>query len=102
MDEEDGIGLNSLYPYYDDMEQSKIVLYYSDLKFQRTMEWIYAYGDGYQVLIDTAWGYNDETRIYVRTPKDENDLYGCYRYELDGIKKDDSVVNSTKVYRNKE
>lgn len=100
MDEEDGIGINSGVPYNDDISQTKVIVFYYDLKPARTMDVISTYGLNYRFDVDTGWASNDETLIYVQTPKDQNDLYGCYRYELSSIDVN-SALTSVKVYRNK-
>ena len=100
MDEEDGVGINSGLPYNDDISKTKVIAFYYDLKPSRTMDVVSVYGSNYRVDVDTGWANNDETVIYVQTPKDENDLYGCYRYELSSIDTN-SALTSVKVYRNK-
>ena len=100
MDEEDGIGINSLLPYNDDQSKTKITVFYYDLKPSRDMQVISSYETGYRIDIDTGWAYNDEKNVYVQTPKDENDLYGCYRYELSSID-EENTLTAVKVYRNK-
>ena len=100
MDEEDGVGINSAMPYNDDISKTKVIVFYYDLKPARTMEVISTYGINYRVDVDTGWASNDETVLYVQTPKDQNDLYGCYRYELNSIDVN-SALASVKVYRNK-
>jgi hypothetical protein len=99
VDEEYGVAINSKYPYNNDIAKTEVKLYYSTLKPQRTMKMINIYEDNFRVSVDTAWSTNDDTVIYVKTPLDSNDLYGCYRYELNGIDAN-STVTGTKVYRN--
>ena len=100
MDEEDGVGINSSLLYNDDITKTKVITFYYDLKPIRTMDVISTYGSNYRLDIDTAWANNDETIIYVQMPKNENDLYECYRYELNSIDVN-SALTSVKVYRNK-
>ena len=97
-DEEDGVTINSGIRYYDDPLLSTVALFYYDLKPARAMDMVSVFEDGYTMYVDQAWAINDETTMYVRTPKNENDLYGCYRYDLSEI--DTGVLPTrTKVYR---
>jgi hypothetical protein len=99
-DTEYGIGINSAYAYNADILKTEAKVYYSTLKPSRSMDVINIYAEHYRVTVDIAWSGNDDTLIYVKTPLDDNGLYGCYRYELNGIDKT-SVLTGTKVYRNK-
>lgn len=99
-DVEDGIGINSRFPYDNDILKTEVRVYYYDLKPARTMDIVSVYEADYRLDVDTGWANNDETVLYVRTPKDENDLYGCYRYELSSIDTDNTSLVGTKVYRN--
>ena len=98
MDQEDGIGINSQFTYNDVLAKTEVKLYYSDLKPQRTLDSVNIYEDDYRITVDTGWATNDDTVIYVKTPLNKDDLYGCYRFELEGIDKDSKIV-ATKVYR---
>lgn len=102
MDEEDGVGISSSLPYEVDDIETKVTLFYYDLKPARTMDVISAYSADtkYRIDVDTGWADNDEKVIYVKTPKDENNLYGCYRYDLSAIDIN-STLTSVKVYRKK-
>ena len=97
-DEEDGVGLTSQYSYNADITKTEVTLFYYDLKPARSMDVASIFEGSYIVSIDKAWANNDETVIYVKTPKDYNDLYGCYRYELSSID-NKSQYEITKVYR---
>ena len=97
-DEEDGVTINSGISYNDDPALSTVTLFYYDLKPVRAMDMVSVFEDGYTMYIDQAWALNDETVVYVRTPKNEDGLYGCYRYDTSGI--DTGIVLArTKVYR---
>lgn len=94
-----GVLISSKYPFDRvSPERTEVALFYYTLKPQRDMTMINIYEDRYKLSVDTAWGKNDETVMYVMTPKDINDLYGCYRYEFSGIA--DGSFTRTKVYRN--
>lgn len=97
-DEEDGIGITSLYSYNSDITRTEVTVFYYDLKPVRSMDIVSILKDDYIVSIDNAWARNDQTVMYVRTPKDYNDLYGCYRYDLSSINNNDNYT-ITKVYR---
>ena len=100
MDEEDGVGINSLLAYNNDVDETKIMVYYYDLKPARTMDVTSVYETSYRFDIDTGWADNDETFVYVQLPRDENGLYRCYRYELSSINVN-NTLDSVKVYRKK-
>ena len=97
-DEEDGVGLTSQYSYNADLTRTEVTVFYTDLKPARSMDVVSIFEKDYIVSIDIAWANNDETVIYVKTPKDYNDLYGCYRYELSSIN-NNGQYDITKVYR---
>ena len=94
-DLEDGVGILSRYPSTSD---SEVILFYYDLKPERTLEVdTFLYGK-FSIMIDRAWAQNDETVFYVRTPKNDEGLYGCYRVDAKTIDVD-GKVDITKVYR---
>ena len=97
-DEEDGVGINSGLPYYNNVELTEVHLFYYDLKPVRAFNKISIFEDKYTMYIDEAWSINDMTAVYVRTPRDTNGLYACYRYELADISIDNIPVRK-KVYR---
>ena len=97
-DEEDGLGINSRYPFNSDITKTEVALFYYDLEVVRSMDVVSIVEDDYTVSIDTAWADNTNSRLYVRTPKGGNDLFGCYRYDVSSIDIDQTVT-VTKVYR---
>jgi len=99
-DEEHGIGVNSRMTYNDDIDKTKITVFYYDLKPARAMDLVSVYETQYRLDIDRAWAYNEEKVVYVKTPIDANGLYGCYRYDLSSLDVD-STLTGTKVYRKK-
>lgn len=97
-DSEYGIGANSRFPIKDILEETQITVYYQALKPARNMKMVSIYESLYRIDIDTAWANNDVNTIYVRTPKDENDLYSCYKYDLNNIELAGTTIG-VKVYR---
>lgn len=97
-DLEDGLGITSRFAYSEDTAESEVVLYYYDLKPVRTFKVITVLGYKHTLSIDTAWASNNEKVIYVKTPKNSDGLFGCFRYDLSSIDVD-SDVPITKVYR---
>jgi len=97
-DLEDGVGVLSRYPSTGDASVSEVILFYYDLKPERTLDVKTYLHDKFSVMIDMAWAQNDETVLYVRTPKNDDGLYGCYRVDTKTMDVDGSVV-ITKVYR---
>lgn len=99
-DVEDGLLINSKYPLYQsDAESTKVTLFYYDLTVARDMSMVNIYEDFYKLSVDRGWGYNGKSTMYVMTPKDQNGLYSCYRYNVDDIV--NGAYIKTKVYRNK-
>ena len=97
---EHGGYISSGFPYSrEDPTQSEAVLYYYALKPERQMDMANIFEDDYILSFDKAWAQNDETKIYVMTPKNAQGFYGCYRYDVSMI--DQNQVVKTKVYRNK-
>lgn len=99
-DEEEGIGVTSRYSYNADSTRTEVTLFYHDLYISRFMSAKSVVQDHYTVSIDNAWSENEKTIFYIRTPKDKNDLYGCYRYDVSSM--DTDSVTITKVYRVQE
>lgn len=101
IDEEDGLGITSRYPFNSDIAKTEVALFYYDLKPSRSMDVKSFVEDKFTVSIDTAWADNEQKVMYVRTPKEGiNDLYSCYRYDAQTIDRDGKVT-ITKVYRSK-
>ena len=98
IDEEDGLGITSRYAFNSDVSKTEVVLYYYDLLLPRAMNVVSISEDLYTVTIDTAWAQNAQSVVYVRTPKDKDDLFGCYRYDLQSIDVDGNA-QVTKVYK---
>lgn len=98
-DLEYGVLINSKLPLDRASPSSMIVtLFYHNLTSQRDMEWKNIYEDDYRLSVDTAWGSNDETIMYVMTPKNSDGYYGCYRYDFSSLS--NGTYTKTKVYRN--
>ena len=98
IDVEDGLGITSRYAFNSDASKTEVALYYYDLLLPRAMNVESIAEEKYTVTIDTAWAQNDNNVLYIRTPKDTNDLFACYRYDLSSIDIDGNV-QVTKVYR---
>ena len=97
-DSEDGISVQSRYTSFGAAENSEVVVFYYDLKPSRTMQMKTVTYDSFSVSIDTAWAQNDEKVFYIRTPKNDDGLYGCYHLDVSTIAVDGNVA-ITKVYR---
>ena len=98
-DLENGITLNSKYSYNEDVEKSVIKIYYTDLISTKTYEktTVYLANNESYFSFDHAWLDNHNNTVYIRTPKDDNNLYGCYKAELSST--DSTQITLTKVYR---
>ncbi len=99
-DIEYGIGVNSRLAYNNDIIKTEVTVFYYDLKPTRSNKVVSTYEDQYRVDIDTGWVLNDERYVYVRTPKDQNGLFSCYRYDASSLDLN-STLARTKVYRKK-
>ena len=98
LDSEHGVGANSRFSYDSDVSKTEVAVFYNALKPVRTYKMVSIYEDLFRVDFDKSWIDNDVTIVYVRTPKDKNDLFKCYRYDLKGLDVLGSTI-STKVYR---
>ena len=96
-DVDNGVEIASQYNYSTDLEATQVALYYPDLKETREDERVNIYEDNYRFSFDKAWPSNDVSRVYIRTPKDINGIYSCYRYDLGSLSGDS--ITKTKVYR---
>jgi hypothetical protein len=98
-DIEYGVEINSKLPLDRANPTSMIVtVFYYSLKTQLLEVWKSIYEDNYRLSVDTAWGSNDETTMYVMTPRNSEGYFGCYRYEFSSLSK--GTYTKTKVYRN--
>ncbi len=92
-----GISINSDYPFNSDLELTEVQIYYTSLEVEKMGQNTILFTDDYYFAFDEAWVENPEHTIYIRTPKDGNNLYGCYRAELNTTVASDIAL--TKVFR---
>jgi hypothetical protein len=98
-DLEDGVLINSKFPLdRTDPSATLVSVFYYDLKPQRDAVFKNIYENRYRLSVDTAWGRNNETVMYVMTPQNIDGYFGCYRYDFSSLT--DGTFSSTKVYRN--
>ena len=99
--QEDGanaIAIFSSYSFTFNPEDSKVTLYYPTL--QQTKQgkpYVSVYATYYTISFDKAWASNANNTVYVKTPKNNNGKFGCYRYILNDA--NTSNIVATKVYR---
>ncbi len=94
-----GIGIRSNYPANVDISQSTVTLYYPSISSTPSVDSsddIIIFADNYHILYDPAWAKSKKQTIYVKTPKDSQGLYGCYRYILNSTSQRD--ITPTKVF----
>jgi len=96
-DDENGVSIKSEYEQNVSVEQTEVTLYYTDIEAPKTFNYIIKYEDNFSFSVDEAILEQSNKTIYVRTPKDENDLYGCYRAELNTTVASD--ITLVKVFR---
>lgn len=80
----------------DDLASTEVQLYYTSLTVDKANSSTIVFEDNYTFSFNQAWIENPEHTIYIRTPKDSQNLYGCYKAELNS--KLSSEIVLTKVY----
>lgn len=96
-DRTNGIAIASEYPKGKTLDDSQVQIFYPMLESTLTSESVIVFQDHYYFVFDKSWIKNSNRTVYIRTPKDENDLYSCYRFELNFSTS--TSVNGTKVFR---
>lgn len=97
IDTNNGIYIESKYSNTLEINATEVQIYYTDLNVQKQEHNTIVYKDDYTFAFDEAWVDNTKHTIYIRIPKDTNDLYGCYRAELNSTTANE--ITFTKVYR---
>jgi hypothetical protein len=92
-----GLELGSMLNYDAVVEQTEVAIFAPKLTQTLVGKRINVYGTGYWLGFDSAWVSNAKKTVYIRTPKDTNGYYGCYRYVLNSS--DAKAITGTKVYR---
>jgi hypothetical protein len=84
--------------------KSEVTLYHPNLippidEVNATAQYTVVYNeDKYYISFDNnVWLKNEKQTVYVKTPKDSNGKYSCYRYVLNSATASD--IKPTKVYR---
>lgn len=96
-DTTNGIAIASEYPKGESLDDSQVQIFYPMLESTLDSESVIVFQDNYYFVFDKSWTKNSKKTIYVRTPKNEKDLYSCYRFELNFSTS--TSVNGTKVFR---
>ena len=97
-DDMNGILVKSEYDFSVNSSDTEIILYYKDLAVEKKNDSVVVFTDNnYYFAFDEAWIENSEHTIYIRTPKNEDNLYGCYRAELNSTVASD--IELVKVFR---
>ena len=95
---ENGVEINSAYPYTADLEATKVALFYPPLTQSLVGQFVNVYAtQEYRFSFDKAWVGNGDKTIYIRPPKGNSLYYVCYRFELNSL--DAGTITSTKVFR---
>lgn len=97
VDAANGIEITSQYPYSTNVDAATVALFYPSLQGGILEKTVHIYEENYRLSFDEAWYSNTLVNVYVRTPKDLNGTYSCYRYKLDSIS--GNTIVKTKVYR---
>jgi len=93
----DGIKITSSLPMSYDPYKSEVTLYYPKLTSDKLGVYSAINKDEYYITFDNVWFNNEKQAIYVRTPRDDDGRYSCYRYVLNSSIS--SSPKATKVYR---
>ena len=103
-DDDNGVSITSSYDFNYDVYATEVQLYYTELTSQKVYENTilftdneYFDRDSYIFVFDQARVQNDNKTVYIRTPLDEDGLFGCYRAILDTTVANDIAL--TKVFR---
>ena len=96
-DTENGLSLKSEYGFGESIQDNEIIIYYPNLTEPKTDENTIVFGDEYYFVFDKAWVQNSKKTLYVKTPKDENGIYSCYRFELNSASA--TNISRRKVFR---
>jgi len=99
-DLDNGISLRALGVYEEGVAKYEVTIFYPDLENATSGNKSTKIEENYSFGYDKAWLENSDKTIYVMTPKDEDGVYSCYRYQLSSTS--DSEVVSTKVFRYSE
>ena len=93
-----GISIKSNYDFDADFEKSEVTIYYPSISQTLSDDTIIVFEEdiNYYFTFDAAWVDNVEKTIYIKTPKDTQGLFNCYRYELNSIQYSD--ITKTKVF----
>jgi hypothetical protein len=97
VDEGNGIAITSSFPIVFDPDKSEVKLFYPSLLESKTTAFVNILGDKFLVSFDKAWIGNIRNTVYVQTPKNIDDRFGCYRMTLSSESKADITIE--KVYR---
>jgi len=97
-DIDNGLEINSAYPYTADLEATKVALYYPTFTQELSGQFVNVYATQYyRFSFDKSWLDNSDKKIYIRPPKGDALYYGCYRFELNSL--DAGTIIGTKVFR---
>jgi len=75
---------------------NEVELFYPELQESKTFEKVILFEDNYYFVFDEAWLNNSNNTVYIKLPKDENNLHSCYRFELNSTEPSDII--GTKVF----
>ena len=91
-----GISVKSNYPYDANVYKTQVKIFYSPLEETKTSATLLKLENNYYFSFNSAWILNANNRVYVKTPKDDNGLYSCYRYNLNSTNVSD--ITEEKVF----
>ena len=95
-DIENGLSLSSSYTSGLTQEENEVTIYYPNLEKTKSGDNTVVFKDNYYFSYDNAWIENSNNTIYIKTPKEVDSPYGCYRVKLDSMSEND--ITFVKVY----
>jgi len=95
-DFENGLSLSSSYTSGLTQDENEVTIYYPNLEQTKSGDNTVVFKDNYYFSYDNAWIENSNNTIYIKTPKEADSPYGCYRVKLDSMSEND--ITFVKVY----
>ena len=97
-DATNGIDLMSEYGRGNSLEDSQVQIFYPNLEIAKEDDSVVVFQDNYYFAFDKAWKNNTNKTIYIMTPKEQDDTYSCYKFELN-FSVAPNNIQGTKVFR---
>ena len=90
------LSIKSNYPYNATVEKTKVTLFYPELTEVEEEGTLVIIRANYYFNVNKAWVNNSNNRVYVKTAREPNGLYSCYRFDINSEKA--TEIKDVKVY----